>query len=98
MRSVLLSNRRYSRDLPIHQSEAGRYGINAMELLINDMTKAGANRLNLKAKAFGGGSIMQSSQEVGNFSCVGEVNCKFIREFLENERIPLVQCKAKTFG
>jgi chemotaxis protein CheD len=33
---------------------------------------------------------MQSSQEVGNFSCVGEVNCKFIREFLENERIPLV--------
>ncbi len=90
MNHFLLSNRRYSRDLPSTLSEAGRYGIYAMELLINDMMRLGAKRKNLRAKAFGGATIVSQSQEVGNFYCVGQVNSKFIREFLENERIPLV--------
>jgi len=47
------SNTRYSRDMPIHVSEAGRYGIHAMELLINDMMSKGANRRQLLAKIFG---------------------------------------------
>jgi chemotaxis protein CheD len=90
MNHFLLSNRRYSRDLPIHVSEAGRYGIQAMELVINEMLKLGAQRRFLNAKVFGGGSIMRTAEEVGNFACVGQVNCRFIREFLANEKIPLV--------
>ncbi len=90
MNHFLLSNRRYSLDLPNTRSEAGRYGIYAMELLINDLMRHGAKRKNLQAKAFGGATIFGQSQEVGNFYCVGEVNIRFIREFLESERIPLV--------
>src|SRR5665647_2303892 len=39
MNHFLLSSRRYSRDLPNFISEAGRYGIHAMELLINEMMR-----------------------------------------------------------
>lgn len=90
MNHFLLSNRRYAKDLPTCLSEAGRYGINAMELLINEMLKQGAKRSNLKAKAFGGGSIYLASEAKDNFFCVGQVNSRFIREFLKNDGIPLV--------
>ena len=80
----------FSRDMPTCISEAGRYGINAMELLINDMVKLGARRLYLKAKAFGGATVLKASEDKDNFSCVGEVNCRFILEFLKNEKIPLI--------
>lgn len=89
MNHFMLSNERYSRDMPISQSEAGRYGIQAMELLINAMMKRGAKRHGLCAKVFGGASIV-SDASVGNFKCVGAVNCRFIRAFLENENIELV--------
>jgi chemotaxis protein CheD len=90
MNHFLLSNRRYARDLPTCMSEAGRYGIHAMELLINDMLRHGAKWENLRAKAFGGGSMYLSAGARDNFFCVGEVNTRFIREFLKNEGIPLV--------
>jgi chemotaxis protein CheD len=90
MNHFLLSNRRYAKALPVCLSEAGRYGIQAMELLINDMLKLGAKRQNLKAKAFGGGSIYLNSDKKDNFFCVGNVNTRFIREFLKNDGIPLV--------
>lgn len=89
MNHFMLSHTRYSRDLPIHISEAGRYGIHAMELLINDMMAKGVNRLQLRAKVFGGATIMNRDADSGNFICVGPVNCKFIREFLASERIPV---------
>jgi len=89
MNHFMLSSPRYSRDLPIYASEAGRYGIHAMELLINDMMSKGANRRALRAKAFGGATIMVGSREAGNFTCVGQVNCQFICEFLASEGIPL---------
>ncbi len=90
MNHFMLSNRRYARDIPVVMSEVGRYGIHAMELLINEMLKLGAKRANLHAKAFGGGSICLSSEIRDNFFCVGDVNNKFIREFLKNDGIPLV--------
>jgi chemotaxis protein CheD len=89
MNHFMLSNVRYSRDLPIHVSEAGRYGIHAMELLINDMMAKGADRRLLRAKIFGGATIMYRESESSNFICVGQVNCKFIREFLSSEGIPV---------
>jgi len=90
MNHFLLSNRRYARDLPFPETEAGRYGIQAMELLINDMLQAGARRSRLRAKVFGGASIINASQVGDNFACVGAVNSRFIQEFLATERIPLL--------
>jgi len=90
MNHFLLSNRRYAKDIPTCLSEAGRYGMHAMEVLINEMLKIGAKRANLRAKAFGGGSIYLSTESKDNFFCVGDVNVKFIREFLKNDGIPMV--------
>lgn len=90
MNHFLLSNKRYARNMPFPITEAGRYGIHAMELLINGMFKLGAKRQNLRAKAFGGASLLQLTGTSDNFFCVGEVNARFIREFLKNEGIPLV--------
>jgi chemotaxis protein CheD len=99
MNHFMLSNPRYSREMPIHVSEAGRYGIHAMELLINDMMAKGANRRLLRAKIFGGATLMNREAEAGNFTCVGQVNCQFIREFLEAEAIPVdAEDLGGTFG
>jgi len=90
MNHFLLSNRRYAKNMPLSITEAGRYGIQAMELLINAMLKMGAQRENIHAKAFGGGSVIPLVSKRDNFLCVGEVNVRFIREFLKNDGIPLV--------
>ena len=91
MNHFLLSSKRYARDMPICITEAGRYGIHSMELLINEMWNRGAERGNLKAKAFGGGSILKIvDSSTSNYFAVGEVNVRFIKEFLQNENIPLV--------
>src|SRR5450830_679378 len=44
-------------DSPI--SASMRYGTYAMEILINDVLKAGARRENLEAKVFGGGNVLR---------------------------------------
>ena len=59
-------------------------GVNAMELLINDMLKLGAVRHRLQAKAFGG------AQMVSGLSAIGPANAKFVLNFLEQERIECV--------
>jgi chemotaxis protein CheD len=89
MNHFLLANNRYSRSEPICQTEAGRYGVNAMELVINAMMKMGARRQNLRAKVFGGASVMKTNSG-DNFSCVGEVNGRFIIDFLKTDGIPLL--------
>lgn len=44
-------------------SDSTRYGINAMELLINMIMNLGGNRNRLVAKAFGGGNILAGISE-----------------------------------
>jgi chemotaxis protein CheD len=91
MNHFLLSSKRYSRDMPVCITEAGRYGIHSMELVLNEMWNRGARRGNLKAKAFGGGSILSTSETFkDNYLTVGEINARFIKEFLHNEGIPLI--------
>lgn len=89
MNHFMLANRRYARSMPLSITEAGRYGIHAMELLINDMMSLGAQRSRLKAKVFGGGAILDESSD-SHFLCVGDVNQRFIREFLATEGIPIL--------
>ena len=68
-------------------SESGRYGMNAMELLINEMIKLGARKKNIRSKVFGGGNVLQSIQ--GCASKIAENNIKFAFEYLEAEKIPI---------
>lgn len=89
MNHFMLSNPRYSRDLPLNISEAGRYGIHAMDLLVNEMMQRGTNRFMLRAKIFGGATIIKQEAAGDNFFCVGQVNCRFITQYLEKEGIPI---------
>jgi chemotaxis protein CheD len=66
--------------------ESGRYGSYAMELLINEMLKRGANRLTLEAKVFGGGAVVSGMNTLN----VGERNTAFVMDYLKTERIPVV--------
>jgi chemotaxis protein CheD len=60
-----------------------RYGVHAMELLINGLLKAGARRSFLRARLFGGARMMD------RLSDIGEQNARFARRFLQDEGIPL---------
>ena len=62
-----------------------RYGTYAMEVLINQLLKAGARRENLEAKVFGGGNVLRGFTTIN----VGERNAQFVRSYLhaENMRI-----------
>lgn len=71
-------------------SDAARYGMYAMELLINALLKRGANKANLRAKAFGGGNVLSLNRPGTQGGNIGEANSAFIRLFLQNEKIPLV--------
>ncbi|MEN6620245.1 MAG: chemotaxis protein CheD [Smithella sp.] len=90
MNHFMLSNYRYSKSMPMCITEAGRYGVHAMELVINGMLKIGADRTKFRAKAFGGSSLLQKTGKTDSFFCVGEANVRFILEFLKKDRIPLV--------
>ncbi len=68
-------------------NDSARYGINAMELLINQMLTMGANRRSLLAKVFGGGHVLTGMS--GSFS-PGPGNVTFAMRFLEEERIPVI--------
>ena len=59
-------------------------GINAMEVLINDLVKLGALRNRLRAKAFGGARM------ISGFSDIGAQNATFTMEYLAQEGIPLI--------
>jgi chemotaxis protein CheD len=61
-----------------------RYGIHAMELLINEMIKRGAARDRLRARVYGGGSMRQGLGDIGT------QNIAFARRFLANEGIPIL--------
>jgi chemotaxis receptor (MCP) glutamine deamidase CheD len=67
--------------------DSTRYGINAMEVLINKMMSLGSNRSALQAKIFGGANIFRADHPL---MMIGARNIGFIRSFLETERIPIV--------
>ncbi len=68
-----------------------RYGAFAMEVLINELLKAGAARDRLEAKVFGGGSVLSAMQQMN----IGERNSQFVLNYLQAEGIPV---KAQDLG
>ncbi len=66
---------------------AARYGVNAMEQLINRIMAIGGNRFQLIAKVFGGAHLFPAiSIENG----VGKKNVSFVVEFLQMEKIRII--------
>jgi chemotaxis protein CheD len=67
-------------------ASGGRYGSFAMELLINEMMKKGAQRSTMEAKVFGGGQVVSGMNSMN----VGERNTAFVLDYLKTERIQVV--------
>lgn len=65
---------------------SARFGVYAMEVLINEMIRMGADRRRMVAKVFGGGRVLQGFGSLD----VGTKNCEFVLEFLSTENIPVV--------
>jgi len=74
-------------------SESGRYGVFAMEQLINALLKRGARRSALEAKVFGGGHVMRNFTTI----TVGSRNAEFVLRFLGTEGIRVVAQDLKDF-
>jgi chemotaxis protein CheD len=67
-----------------YDTRAGRYGNQAMELLINEMLKAGANKSRFEAKIFGGASVINTNNNIG------AKNIEFASQYLQMEDIPVI--------
>ncbi|MEI0488242.1 chemotaxis protein CheD [Brachyspira pulli] len=65
-----------------------RYGVFAMEVLINEIIKLGGKKENLTAKIFGGGHVL--SGMTSNILQVPDKNIQFAKKFLADEKIPIV--------
>jgi len=60
-------------------ADSVRYGVHAMELLVNALLAMGARRERLQAKLFGGARL------ISGLTDVGEMNATFAEEFLRRE-------------
>jgi len=70
----------------IHLTSATRYGNFAMEMLINEILKAGGNKRNLEVKLFGGGRVLSNMTKLD----IGNKNIKFAHEYLSEEDLEIV--------
>lgn len=77
--------------LPTLRSDSGSKSVGAvdLDLLINKMMPYGAERPRLRAKLFGGSSMLKGRTDIG------ARNADFGREYLANEGIP---CDAENLG
>ncbi|PLL10865.1 chemotaxis protein CheD [Tabrizicola sp. TH137] len=71
-------------DGPAHDGASLRYGLHAMELLINALLRQGAERSALRAKLFGGAHLQPHLPDIGHR------NLTFAQEFLRREGIPCI--------
>lgn len=67
-----------------HGAEAQRYGVYAMEVLVNEMLKAGAARSRLRAHVYGGANLHPGMRSIGS------ENAHFANEFLRQDGIPIM--------
>lgn len=89
--AAFVSHRSSSDPLPDPRDfleDSARYGMYAMEILINSMFKLGCRREHLVAKVFGGASVLGFGHD--NRKTVAQSNLEFIFEYLETEGIPVL--------
>lgn len=63
--------------------KSARYGVHAMEVLINDILKKGGVKSRLEAKVFGGANVI----DVSAHETVGDRNCRFVCDYLKAEGV-----------
>lgn len=68
------------------QDATARYGVHAMELLINGLLRAGARRQRIEVKLFGGANLMRTRSD----NNVGHNNARFALAFIRQEGLGLV--------
>src|SRR5262247_1235298 len=66
--------------------DSGRLGVYAMEVLMNQMVRLGADKKRLVAKVFGGASGLEGMEALN----IGNQNSVFVLEFLREEEIPVL--------
>ncbi|MEW6520358.1 MAG: chemotaxis protein CheD [Thermodesulfobacteriota bacterium] len=71
-----------------HFNMPARFGVNAMEQLINDLIRLGGRKKNLVAKIFGGSNIYPALRE--NLA-TGPRIVAFVKEFLSLESIEIIR-------
>lgn len=65
------------------EGDAMRFGVHAMELLVNGLLRRGAQRNRLQAKLFGGARMIKGLTDIG------ELNATFAEKFLRAEGIAI---------
>ncbi len=65
------------------EGDAMRFGVHAMELLVNGLLRRGAQRHRLQAKLFGGARMIKGLTDIG------ELNATFAERFLKAEGIAI---------
>jgi chemotaxis protein CheD len=65
-------------------SDAMRFGVHAMELLVNDLLRRGAQKSRMRGKLFGGARMIKGLTDIG------ELNAAFAEKFLREEGITLI--------
>ena len=70
----------------IHLTSATRYGNFAMEMLINEIIKAGGDKKRMEVKLFGGGRVLSNMKTLD----IGQKNIRFVHEYLEAEGLRVV--------
>lgn len=63
---------------------SARYGVYALECLVNQVLRGGGMRSDLEVKVFGGGQVIASGSDIG------KSNIDLVRAFFAAERIPIV--------
>ncbi|MBP6801952.1 MAG: chemotaxis protein CheD, partial [Zoogloea sp.] len=80
----MLPNMQRSADSEVDSLLSGDY---AMEALLNALLAQGARKARIQAKAFGGGTIIETS---GQSLAIGQRNARFARDWLQREGIPII--------
>ena len=75
------------RSAAVADGEASRFGVHAMDLLIGELHKKGADRRRFSAKVFGGGHVLGVPEAEDS---VPRQNIAFIRQFLQDEGFTVV--------
>lgn len=70
----------------IHLTSATRYGNFAMEMLINEIIKAGGRKGNMEVKLFGGGRVLSSLTTID----IGRKNIDFVHQYLIDEGLSII--------
>jgi chemotaxis protein CheD len=69
-------------------SKNAKYGMYALDLLVNMLLKYGTSRGRLYAKVFGGASLL--SLPSGRMNRIPQSNIEFAFEYLDKEKIPIL--------